>query len=141
MRTPAYLPLIDTINADVREDSTLLALRRGQTYGIEVNLLLDDAVTPENLTGRTFRVVVRRSESSTQVLFEGTSTTPANGDGSAPVTIINAAAGRLGMFNLDQDLSLKIVPGLHYYALLDTTGGKSESVIEGPIEAKEGVGR
>jgi hypothetical protein len=141
MRFPAYLNLIDIIDEAAPSNSTLLALRRGQSYGPRVAFKLLDGLSPESMAGRTFRTVIRRSHSNTQVLYTGTSTDAVNEDGSSSVVIEDAPAGVLVVLNLDEARSLLVPVGRWVYGLSDTTGGKNESMLEGTIEVKEGIGR
>lgn len=141
MRFPANLNLVDTFDEAVPGNSTLLALRRGQSYGPVIAFKLADGLSPEPMTGRTFRVVVRRSYSDTQVLYDGTSSDAKNDDGLSSVVIADAPAGMLVALNLDESRSLLIPVGRWIYCLSDTTGGKNESMLEGYIEVKEGIGR
>jgi|SRR5580765_1449433 len=139
MRLPAYIDLVDFIDP-AGQDTYLLALRVGQDYTVPFQFLEADGVTPEDMTGRTFKIVIGSNPANVNMLtFTGDSSdrlgvrsqpsisapTPENG-----IVMLSLAAATTSKFPID---TLK-------YTILNTTNGANESMIEGQIVLQLGLG-
>lgn len=139
MRLPAYIDLVDYI--DPEGDGTyLLALRVGQDYTVPFQFLTADGVTPEDLSDRTFKIVIGSNPTNVNMItFQGDSldrlgvrmqpsiSAPYGTDG---LLLLSLAAATTAKFPID---TLK-------YCILNTTNGANESMIEGQIVLQLGLG-
>jgi hypothetical protein len=139
MRLPAYVDLVDYI--DPAGDGTyLLALRVGQDYTVPFQFLQADGVTPEDMSGRSFKFVIGSNPQNVNMLtFTGNSqdrlgvrsqpsiSSPIGTDG---IVLISLAAATTAGFPID---TVK-------YTVLNTTNGANEAMIEGQIVMQLGLG-
>lgn len=138
MRLPIRLDLIDTIGKTA-EDTMLLAMRAGQDFGPELFFKLEDGLTAEDMSARTFALTIRREPASDQVFLTGTSADGAGVAGST-VKITAPLTGKIEL-SVPAARTALIPPGRWWYALADTTGGKIEEMVEGLLDVIRGIAR
>lgn len=141
MRFPAYVDLVDYVDPN-GVNTYLLGVRCGQDYTCPFQFLQADGVTPEDQTGRSYKLVIGTNlQNVDQIVFTGTSSdavgvsgghsisapTPANG-----VVMISLAGATTKKLPTDQTPL--------FYSVLNTTGGLNESMIEGQISLVLGLG-
>lgn len=139
MRLPAHVDLVDYIDPN-GTGTYLLALRVGQDYTVPFQFLQPDGVTPEDMTGRSFRVVIGSNpQNQNKLIFQGNSLdrlgvraqpsisapNPSNG-----IVLLSIAAATTAKFPID---TLD-------YTILETTYGANASMIEGQIVLQLGLG-
>jgi hypothetical protein len=138
-RFPAYLALVDTVVTDGTGTSTLWAIRAGQDFNIRVQFN-DDLGVPDDITGTTWKFVLRRGSQDGQVLYSGQS---GDGAGVGQDTIAVEEPGTDGAIILSipgaKTISLPI--GSWYYTIMNTTGGQLSGWVEGPVNVQLGAGR
>lgn len=132
-RFPAKLDLEDAGNV-------LLSMRTGHDYGVAFQFFLSDGVTAENLSGRSFRFVMRPSVDSARVILSGTSSDAVGVGGLPSIDLSNAVSGKLGL-NIPGSRTAAIQVGRYVYAVVETTSGKVESFVEGSLVVTQGAGR
>jgi hypothetical protein len=141
MRFPAYVDLMDYIDPS-GVNTYLLGVRVGQDYTCPFQFLQADGTTPEDQTGRTYKIVIGTNLNQVdQLVYTGTSS-DANGVLSQPsvsaptptngTVIISLSGKTTGKLPTDQTPL--------FYSVLNTTGGLNESMVEGQISLTLGLG-
>lgn len=141
-RFPAYVALQDT---QVVETTTgdlvwrLWAIRSGQDFGLSLKFEDDNAVAV-NLTGTTWKFVLRRASSDGQVLYTGVSGDGAGINGSTIEVVVPGTGGYLWI-TVPALKTTGFPVGSWYWTLMNTTGGQLSGWAEGPADVKLGAGR
>jgi hypothetical protein len=141
MRFPAYCDLVDYFDP-AGLNTYLLGVRIGQDYTCPFQFLHADGTTPEDQTGRSYKLVIGlNTQGVDQIVFTGNSSdtlgvggipsisapTPTNG-----IVQISLAAATTKKLPIDQTAL--------YYSVLNITGGLNEAMIEGQMQLGLGLG-
>lgn len=142
MRFPAYIDLVDTIDP-TGQNTYLLSLRVGQDYQVPFQFLHPDGTTPEDLTGKTYKLVIGTSKDNRvgQLVFSGTSSDSLGVGGIASISAPTPANGIVQIsLSAAQTAKLPTDQSPLYYTVLNTQGGAKEAMVEGQIALILGLG-
>lgn len=138
-RLPAHVDLVDYIDPQ-GVGTYLLALRVGQDYTVPFQFLYPDMTTPEDMTGRTFKVVIGVNPAKQNMLvFTGDSSDHLGVRGQASISAPNPTNG-IVILCLAAATTAKFPIDTMNYTILNTTNGANEAMIEGQIVMQLGLG-
>lgn len=138
-RFPAYLPLVDTVITDGTGTSTLWAIRIGQDFNVRIQFN-DDIGVADDITGTTWKFVLRRSSADGQVLYSGF-TGDGAGVGQDTVSVDPPGTDGAIVVSIPGLMTDNLPVGAWYYTIMNTTGGQLAGWVEGPANVQLGAGR